>query len=88
MTLPSSFADPPFRIYLALAQYPVVIFNRDFFYQAPNHLMDFLPDEENLSEALRVIKVEDYRPNHVMNLLMDSGKGQAIAYLISGEELT
>jgi len=50
--------------------------------------LDFLPEDKNLSEALRVIKVEDYRPNHVMNLVMDSGRSQAIAYLISGEELT
>jgi hypothetical protein len=24
MTLPSSFVDPPFRIYIALAQYPIL----------------------------------------------------------------
>jgi hypothetical protein len=65
-----------------------VIFNRAFFYQTPNHLFDFLPEDENLIEALRVIKVEDYRPNHVMNLVMDSERGQAIAYLVPSEELT
>ena len=65
-----------------------VIFNREFFYQTPNHLLDFIPEDKHLLEALRLIKVEDYRPNHLMNLVMDSEKGQAIAYLVSNEELT
>jgi len=51
-------------------------------------VLDFLPEEKNLIDALRVIKVEDYRPNHVMNLVMDSEKGQAIAYLVPNEVLT
>ncbi len=65
-----------------------VIFNPAFFYQTPNHVSDFLPEDENLFEALRVIKVEDYRPGHVMNLVMDSERGQAIAYLVPNEEIT
>jgi hypothetical protein len=108
MTLLSSFVDPPFRISIALAEYPIlqdrirekmreemfargvisddefnnVVFNRAFFYETPNHLVDYLPEDRNLSKALRLIMVEDYRPNHSMNLVMDSNAGQAIAYLV------
>jgi hypothetical protein len=59
-----------------------VVFNRAFFYETPNHLADYLPEDRNLSKALRLIMVEDYRPNHSMNLVMDSNAGQAIAYLV------
>jgi hypothetical protein len=65
-----------------------VIFNREFFYQTPNHLLDFLPEDKSMIEALRLIKVEDYRQDHLMNLVMDSERGQAIAYLVSTKELT
>jgi hypothetical protein len=68
----------PLAIYLDDAD---VVFNRAFFYETPNHLADYLPKDRNLSKALRLIMVEDYRPNHSMNLVMDSNAGQAIAYL-------
>jgi len=70
----------PLAIYLDDDQ---VAFNRAFFYQTPNHLLDFSPEDKNLAKTLRLIKVEDYRPNHAMNLVMDSEVGQAIAYLVS-----
>ena len=63
-----------------------VIFNREFFYDTPNHLVDFLPEEGNLMEALRIIRVKDYRPDCLFNLVIDSEVGQAIAYLASNAE--
>jgi hypothetical protein len=63
-----------------------VIFNREFFYDTPNHLVDFLPEDENLMEALRIIRVEDYRPGCLLNLVIDSEAGKAVAYLASNAE--
>lgn len=58
-----------------------VIFNRDFFYSPPNRLERFLPDESELSDCLRIIEVASFRPGNHLELLMDTTKGRAIAYL-------
>ena len=63
-----------------------MIFNREFFYDTPNHLVDFLPEDENLIEALHIIRVEDYHPGCLLNLVIDSEAGQAVAYLDSNAE--
>lgn len=59
-----------------------VIFNRDFFYQTPNCLSDWLPVEEPLSSCLKVIEVESYSPGRSMDLVMDDEKGQGVAFLV------
>jgi hypothetical protein len=59
-----------------------MVFNRAFFYDTPNHLSDYLPKDKNFSKALRLIMVKDYRPGRLLDLVMDSNVGQAIAYLV------
>jgi hypothetical protein len=59
-----------------------VIFNRDFFYNTPNHLVDFTPVDDQLSNCLRLIKVSSYRPGHLLRLVMDDEYGRAVAYLV------
>ena len=59
-----------------------VIFNRDFFYNTPNHLVDFTPVDDQLSNCLRLIKVSSYRPGHLLRLVMDDELGRAVAYLV------
>jgi hypothetical protein len=68
----------PLAIYL---DDPDVIFNHEFFYQTPNHLIDFLPEYEKIAPCLRVIQVSDFRPNHHLELVMDDEKGQSVAFL-------
>lgn len=58
-----------------------VIFNQDFFYETPNHLVDFLPDHGNLESCLRLIKVADYRSGHHLELVMDDEEGRSVAFL-------
>jgi hypothetical protein len=58
-----------------------VVFNRDFFYDTANRLLDFLPEEASLFETLRVIEVVSYRPSHHLDVVMDDMEGQAVAYL-------
>ncbi len=58
------------------------IFNRDFFYQTPNRLTDFIESDPTLESALRLIAVEDYRPHHRLDLVMDGEQGRAVAYLV------
>lgn len=61
------------------------IFKRDFFYTTPNHLLDFIETDEHILEALRLIAVEDFRPHHHLDLVMDGEKSRATAYLVSEE---
>jgi hypothetical protein len=62
------------------------IFKRDFFYDTPNRLGEFLTvDTPRVANALRLIAVGDYRPNHHLDLMMDASKSYAVAFL-GGEE--
>ncbi len=58
------------------------VFNRDFFYATPSRLMDFINADENIAPTLRLIAVEDYRPRHCLNLVMDGRQSRAVAYLV------
>jgi hypothetical protein len=62
------------------------VFNRDFFYNAPNRLLDFAPREAGLENALRLISVGDYRPGHHLDLVMDNEKGRAAVFFSPDEE--
>ena len=44
------------------------VFNREFFYDTPNHLPENLQADEALANSLHVIRVEDFRPGHTLNL--------------------
>ena len=59
-----------------------VIFNRGFFYDTPNRLLDFVPHETNLVDCLRLIRVSDYRSGYHLELVMDDEQGKAVAYLL------
>ena len=68
----------PLAIYL---DDPDVIFNREFFYNTPNHLADFLPESEAWRESIRLIQVADFRLAHHLELVMDDDAGLTVAYL-------
>jgi len=59
-----------------------VVFNRQFFYDTPNHLVDFIPVDEQLSSCLRLIKVSSFRAGHALRLVMDDEDGRAAAFLV------
>jgi hypothetical protein len=66
-----------------------VVFERKFFYDMPNRLEEISNREltrREISKCLRIIDVMDYRPGHLMDLVMDDDKGQAVAFLVSFEE--
>jgi hypothetical protein len=58
-----------------------VIFNEDFFYQTPNHLMEWLSAQKILTRCLRLIKVDDFRSGHHLTLVMKEDEGKAVAFL-------
>jgi len=57
------------------------LFNRDFFYNSPSCLHEFLPEDVSLRDCLRLIRVSEYRPAHHLELVMDGNKSEAVAYL-------
>lgn len=65
------------------------IFNRKFFYDTPNHLREFVKvTNPRIKNALRLIAVDDYRPNHHLDLIMDADKSYGVAFLVQGQAFT
>jgi hypothetical protein len=58
------------------------VFNRDFFYNSPNHISEFIKNaDEELVKCLRLIRVADFSPGHYIQIVMDDEKNQAVAFL-------
>lgn len=62
-----------------------VLFNHDFFYNTPNKVLKFISVDKRLTRTLRLLAVEDFRPGHHIDLVMDGQKGRAVAYLVPDE---
>lgn len=62
---------------------PGTVFNRAFFYDAPNSLAEWVPNQDRLVSRLRLINVAAFKPGHHMELVMDDEKGIAVAFLSS-----
>lgn len=60
---------------------PEIEFNQEFFYMTPNCLVELLPDEVNLPECARLIRVSDFRPGYQLALVMDDEQGRSAAFL-------
>jgi len=60
------------------------LFNREFFYNLPNHLAEWIPAPagEEMQPSLRLIRVSDYRPGHSVRVLMNEEKSLAQAYIV------
>lgn len=62
-----------------------MIFNREFFYNTPNRLREWLPIEtyqEICEDCLHLIRVEDFRAGYHLDLLMDDELSRAAAFLV------
>jgi hypothetical protein len=57
------------------------IFNRVLFYATPNCAGDWIEVPEELKDALRLIRIADFRPEHHMEIVMSDEKGIAVAFL-------
>ena len=62
---------------------PQSVFQPAFFYHSPNCLEDFVPADDIAKERLRVIKIDDFRKNHRLRLVMDEEHSTAVGYLQS-----
>jgi hypothetical protein len=57
------------------------VFNRSFFYGSPNKLTAWLPELTSMQDSLKLISVDDFAPGYIMDLIMDSEAGRAVAFL-------
>jgi len=64
-----------------------VIFNRNFFYNTPNRLGEFIKADKDVSRVLRLLAIDDFRPGFHMDLIMDGQKGRAVAFIEPDEEI-
>ncbi len=60
---------------------PDTIFDRAFFYNTPNHLLEFIPDAAPFETSLRLLRVADFRFGSHLELVMDDQAGRAVAFL-------
>jgi hypothetical protein len=56
-------------------------FKREFFYESPNRLAEWIEAEPALFDRLRLIKVSDFRANHHLELVMNGEEERALAFL-------
>jgi len=68
----------PLAIYLDDA---ATVFNRKFFYQTPNRLLEWISADEEMQRCLRLIQVKDYRPDACIRVVMNDEMGQAMAFI-------
>ena len=57
----------------------------EFFRNARNALIDVSPQDEPLSDFLRVIDIAEIPGNRRLNVVMDGGRDEAMGYLADGE---
>jgi hypothetical protein len=60
---------------------PQSVFLPSFFYHAPSSLDELIPSDEAAKERVRVIRISNYRKDHVLRLVMDEEHSMAVAYL-------
>jgi hypothetical protein len=59
-----------------------VAFNRDFFYNTPNRMPEWMPEQATLADCLRLIEVASFHPGCHLDLVMEDEKSKAIAFLV------
>ncbi|GAB4420053.1 MAG: hypothetical protein Kow002_08190 [Anaerolineales bacterium] len=64
-----------------------VVYNRDFFYNTPNRITDFIKVDKRIVRTLRLLAVNDFRSGYHMELVMAGQRGRAVAYLEPDEEI-
>ncbi len=57
------------------------LLNQVFFRQSPNRAREWIELSQTLEPVLRLIMVEDYRPKHHIEIIMDDEKNQTLAFL-------
>jgi len=60
---------------------PKTEFNKGFFEESPNHLLEWIPAEEQYENCLCLLAIGDYAPGKSLSILMNDDVGKVLAYL-------
>ncbi|MCB0210849.1 MAG: PEP/pyruvate-binding domain-containing protein [Anaerolineae bacterium] len=72
-----------------LALFPedeTTVFNDQFFDQAPNKLANFLPNDSNFADYIKVIDVSQMSQGKLLRVVMNAEQSEALAYLTRYED--
>lgn len=64
---------------------PATAFNFSFFKDSPNHLSQYLPDADSMSDVIKVIGISKNTPGKILTIMMDGDSNYAAAYLSDQE---
>jgi len=62
---------------------PATLFKREFFDEATNHLLEFLPEAAEFASSLRLLRIEDVYPGQTLRVIMNEDIGRAVAFLVN-----
>jgi len=65
---------------------PENIFQKSFFYHAPNRIEDFINADESLKNTLRVLPIATYRKGNHLKIIMDEEKSYAVGFVEPDEQ--
>ncbi len=60
---------------------PENVFQKSFFYHAPNRIGDFIKADDWLKNILRLLPITTYRKDHHLKLIMDEEKSYAVGFI-------
>ena len=61
------------------------IYQEELLENSPNHLLEILPNYAKFEHVLQIIKIDDIKKDHLLNLVMNDDKGIALAFLVEQE---
>jgi hypothetical protein len=61
------------------------MFNQEFFEGTPSCLDQFISVDDRVRASLRLIRVNDFRPDHFIHIIMSDEKSRAVAFLEKDE---
>ncbi len=62
-----------------------IVFNREFLDTTPNLFPELYPDDKKFFNSIRLLKVEDYRPDSKLELIINDDESKAVAYFVKNE---
>jgi len=63
-----------------------VTFNHEYFNKSPNRISEFIDVSRKMERCVRLFAVDDYRPGHSLEIVMDDDIQQALAFFVKNSQ--
>ena len=57
------------------------IYNQPFFQETPSRVRDWVEMSDSLSSVLKLVSVEDFRPGHYIEVILNDEESYTLAFL-------